>query len=85
MLSLILTNESLTPSKLELQSVNTNLPARQTYASDKDEDDARTGKESLEKLLGVKLPDWIKDLLEVQNEIIKLDSIQNSLLGALAL
>jgi hypothetical protein len=37
-------------------------------------DDVETGKGSLEELLGAWLPDWLKRLLKVLNQILKLVS-----------
>lgn len=66
----------LNPFLLELSYVNANLPPARIYdsLSESEEDDAagdaETAKGSLEELLGEWLPDWVKKLLKVLNELI---------------
>ena len=56
---------------LELQYVNANL-AEGGNDNQRDIDDAKTAKDSLEELLGSWLPEWIKKSLTVLNEILSL-------------
>jgi hypothetical protein len=66
----------LGPFLLELQYVIARLQALDSFSTAAEEDDAgedaKTAKDSLEDLLGVWLPDWLKKLLKVLNELIDL-------------
>jgi len=56
---------------LELQYVNANL-TEDVDGSERNVDDAKTAKDSLEDLLGSWLPDWMKKSLKVLNEVLSL-------------
>ena len=58
----------------ELQFLNLLYPLKSIQGTQKELDDAETGKESIEDLLGVWLPDWLKDWLKILDEILKLAS-----------
>ncbi len=61
----------------ELRYINANLPSDHTYlltdeANLDAAEDAKTGKDSLEDLLGKWLPKWLKNLLKVLNELLSI-------------
>ena len=55
-----------------LAAVNSGVQVSDDRATSRAVDDTETGKGSIEDLLGKWLPDWLKKLLKLLNEILKL-------------